>query len=208
MTAFVYGATGLVGQTLLRLLLDDSDYTQVHVLARRSVAGLTDHSKVSLIVSDFDAFIASGRVPAVDHVFSALGTTIKVAGSREAFRKVDFEYVVEVAKMASNSGVSRFVLVSALGADRKSFFFYNRVKGEVESAVSEIGFESTVILRPSLIVGEREQVRRTEQIWESVLKFVPKNYRPVQALDIAACMIREAKGDAHTGGVILSRHIA
>lgn len=198
MQAFIYGATGLVGGEVVQQLLADDFYSYLHVLARKPVELIQTHPNASLIRSDFDDFIHDGRVPEVDHVFCALGTTIGQAGSQEAFRRVDFRYVVEIGRMTREAGASTFVLVSALGSNSNSMFFYNRVKGDVENAVREIGFESTIILRPSLISGDRGDRRIGERLAKPVANLLPRRYRAVPATEIASCMVREARR-AETG---------
>jgi uncharacterized protein YbjT (DUF2867 family) len=192
--AFIYGATGLVGRECLGLLISDSRYSDIHVLARHPPTETGEHERAIYHVADFDDFISSGQMPAVDHVFCALGTTIKTAGSKEAFRTVDYTYVHEIARMAKDAGASCFVLVSAVGADPNSIFFYNRVKGEVEQAVLDLGFQSVILVRPSLITGARDQPRLGERLMSPLLRAAPGNYRPVAARDIANCMVRVASG--------------
>lgn len=193
-TALLAGATGLVGRELVRQIREAPHYRQLHVLLRRPVSELEGLPKVQTHQVDFDALPA---LPAVDDVFIALGTTIKAAGSQEAFRRVDFDYVVAVARAAHAAGAKRLGLVSALGADAKSRVFYNRVKGEAEQAVSEVGYESVVIAQPSLLLGDREALgqpaRRGEVVARRVLgplsKLIPSSVRPVAASAVAGALI-------------------
>ena len=141
------------------------------------------------------------KLPPVDDVFIALGTTIKVAGSSSAFRAVDFDAVVAVARAARSAGALRLGVVSAMGADSQSKFFYNRVKGEMESAVATLGFDAVVIARPSLLAGDRgpllQSTRPAEKIalWAFGLfkPFVPANYRPVDASEVAHALVNALK---------------
>jgi uncharacterized protein YbjT (DUF2867 family) len=145
------------------------------------------------VTDSFSEFTA----PAVDDVFIALGTTIKVAGGREAFRSIDFDAVVAVARAARAAGATRLGVVSAMGADSRSPVFYNRVKGEMEDAVKGLGFETVVIARPSLLAGDRtslKQAQRPGEKWAlgamTLFKpLIPNNYRAIPAADVAAALI-------------------
>jgi len=189
------GATGLVGRELAAGLALNAEYDPVHVLVRREVPELTSMPKFVLHVVSFDAL---PPLPAVDDVYIALGTTIKVAGSQEAFRRVDHDYVVAVARAARSGGARRLGVVSALGADAKSRIFYNRVKGEMQAAVSGLGYDSVVIAQPSLLLGDRGalgQPARSGEVWsrrlfEPVSGLVPAKVRPVRASAVAAALIR------------------
>ncbi|MGH8568850.1 MAG: oxidoreductase [Gammaproteobacteria bacterium] len=202
-TALVAGATGLVGGHCLELLLQDDAWEQVAVLGRWEIG--TTHRKLVQRVVDFDRLAELGDVPRVDDVFCCLGTTMKDAGSEEAFRRVDFTYVHEFARLASRHRAGQFLLVSALGANSRSRVFYNRVKGEVEDAVRELPFDGVHIFRPSLLVGERRESRPGERL--AILAgralgfmFVGPlgRHRPIAARAVAAAMIHTAK-DATRG---------
>ncbi len=202
-TALLLGATGLVGGHCLELLLQDNAWEQVAVLGRREIG--TTHRKLVQRVVDFDRLAELDDVPRVDHVFCCLGTTMKHAGSEAAFRTVDFTYVQELAQLASRHRAGQFLLVSALGADRRSSIFYSRVKGEVEDAVRKLPFDGVHIFRPSLLLGERQESRPGERL--AILAgralgfmFVGPlgRYRPIAARAVAAAMIRTAK-DATRG---------
>lgn len=164
-TALIAGATGLVGSHLLDALLDDPAFERVVAVGRR--ASERAHPKLSNAVVDF-ARLDAAALPEATDAFCALGTTIKKAGSREAFRAVDFDAVVAFAKAAQARGARRFYVVTALGADPRSLVFYNRVKGEVEEALRALGFDSLVIARPSLLLGERGEKRLGERLAISV----------------------------------------
>lgn len=192
-TALVAGATGLVGRAILQGLLADPSVASVHVLARRAPA--LDHPKLRLQLVDFTALPA---LPAVDEAYLALGTTIKVAGSQAAFRAVDFEANLAVARAAQAAGARRVGLVSAMGADARSSIFYNRVKGELEDALACLPFEALVVARPSLLVGDRSMLgqpeRRGEKIGLRVSRWIgpliPANLRPIRAEDVARALLR------------------
>lgn len=194
------GATGLVGGHCLTKLLADGEVGQVTVLARRTLA--RTHPKLTVHVVDFDHLRDVAPAVAADVVFCCLGTTHRAAGSPEAFAKVDHIYVVELARWAAARAVSRFVLVSAVGADPASPVFYHRVKGRAEAAVSELPFKAVHLLRPSLLLGERSEPRPAEDwskplapLWSWFLWGPLGRYRPVAAEAVAAKMVELAKSD-------------
>lgn len=192
-TALLAGATGLVGREILRGLLADDGVAAVHALARRPLS-LT-HPKLTVHLVDFASLPA---LPPADEVYLALGTTIQVAGSQDAFRAVDYAANLAVARAARAAGARRLGLVSAMGADAGSRVFYSRVKGELEQALRGLGFEGVAIARPSMLAGEREAlgqpVRSGEQLALKVTRWlgpvIPRNYRSIQAKDVAAALLR------------------
>ena len=194
-TALIAGATGLVGRALLPALQASPVYRHVHVLVRRAPAGVAADARLSLHVVDF-AHLPQ-PLPAVDDVYIALGTTIKVAGSEAAFRAVDFDFVVNSARAARAAGATRLAVVSALGADANSRVFYNRVKGEMQVAIAQLGFSSIVIAQPSLLVGDRAalgQPVRAGEVWITRLLnpwmgLVPRSVRPIRASAVANALI-------------------
>jgi uncharacterized protein YbjT (DUF2867 family) len=133
----------------------------------------------------------------VDDVFITLGTTIEVAGSQAAFRQVDFDFVVNTARAARAAGATRLAVVSSLGADAKSRVFYNRVKGEMEAAITQLGYKSVVIAQPSLLLGDRAklgQPARSGEVWAARLLgplrwMVPKRVRPIHARAVASALL-------------------
>jgi uncharacterized protein YbjT (DUF2867 family) len=198
-TSIVAGATGLVGHALVEALLADGGVGAVHVLVRterldwRKRNGLTQH------VVDYRARLPV--LPTVDDAYGCLGTTIKVAGSQEAFRAVDFDAALAFARAAQAAGATRFGLVSALGADAKSGIFYNRVKGEAEQAIAALGFESMVIARPSLLLGDRTalgQPTRPGERFAAALSvplgwLMPRGVRPIEAATVARALMRSVQ---------------
>jgi uncharacterized protein YbjT (DUF2867 family) len=194
-TALVAGATGLVGRALLPLLEESPVYTSVHVLLRRAAIGIEANPKLLFHTVAF-AHLPQ-PFPAADDVYIALGTTIKVAGSQEAFRHVDFDYVVDTARAARAAGARRLAVVSALGADAGSRVFYNRVKGEMQDAIATLGYESVVIAQPSLLVGDRAslgQPVRSGEVWATrllgpVMDWVPRGVRPIAASVVAQALL-------------------
>jgi uncharacterized protein YbjT (DUF2867 family) len=191
-TAILAGATGLVGGECLRQLLASDAYSRVTVVTRRDLGAAARHAKVRQILTDFDGLGAIRKQLQADHVFCALGTTIRKAGSQEKFRQVDYDYPLRLAQLARMNEAQHFSIVSALGADRKSRVFYSRVKGEVEQALRAMDWPSLCIVRPSVIAGERPESRPLERLAEHALRFAPAKWRPVAAADIAAAMIGTA----------------
>jgi uncharacterized protein YbjT (DUF2867 family) len=192
--ALLAGATGLIGRALLPLLLANPAYGRVHVLLRRPASGIEAHPHLQAHVVDFKQLTA---LPKADDVYIALGTTIKVAGSEAAFRQVDFDFVVETARAARAAGAQRLAVVSALGADAGSRVFYNRVKGEMQDAVVQLGYANVTLAQPSLLVGDRAalgQPVRAGEVWATrllgpVMGLVPRSVRPIAARDVAAALI-------------------
>ena len=190
--ALVAGATGLVGQAVLKLLLADALYSVVHVVGRR--APTVQHPK---LVAHISGLLSDWPCPAVDDVFIALGTTIKVAGSQAAFKAIDGDAVVAIASAAKAAGATRLAVVSAMGASAQSGVFYNQVKGKMEDAVSQLGFETLVIARPSLLAGDRGALRQPERMAEklSLVAFkwlkplIPANYQSINASSVAKAMV-------------------
>lgn len=203
----VAGATGLVGRALLGLL--DGRAERVDVVARRRLAEWTERPALHVhLVADFAALPA---LPPLDDCYIALGTTIKVAGSQAAFRAVDFDAVVAVARAARAAGASRLGLVSALGADARSPVFYNRVKGQAEDAVGALGYASVAIARPSLIAGDRASLGQADRPGEGFAlramrglgAWVPASFRPIDDRAVAAALVA-AVGEGRPGVRVLS----
>jgi uncharacterized protein YbjT (DUF2867 family) len=204
----VAGATGLVGQEILQGLLADDSVAAVHTLGRRELP--MQHPR--LIQHQLPTPPDPGpALPHIDEAFIALGTTIKAAGGQEAFRAVDLDTVLAVANAAQAAGATRLGVVSAMGADARSRVFYSRVKGEMEEALTALGFDTLVIARPSLLVGDREALgqpsRRGEEFglrvsgWLAPL--IPENYRPVHAKAVARALLKAVPA-THGRRVMLS----
>jgi uncharacterized protein YbjT (DUF2867 family) len=211
-TALVAGATGLVGRQLVGQLLDNPEHVEVVALVRRPL-GMT-HRKLRELVIDFDR-LGELELPRVDDIYCALGTTIKTAGSQEAFRRVDFTYVHELARAGVRAGARQLLVVSSAGADAGSRIFYSRTKGEMEAAVSVEAYESVHIFRPSILVGDRAESRPGERIgigMMSALSFLMigplRKYRPIEAAQVARAMIRTALRGARGVHVYESDEVA
>lgn len=197
--ALIAGASGLVGGLLLERLLRAPLYEQVVAVTRRPLT--IKHPKLHEIVGELDDVEAKVRAAGFKptDAFCTLGTTIKRAGSQAAFRKVDFDYVVGFARAAKAAGAKRFLLVTAVGSSARSAIFYSRVKGEVEEAVSAIGFEATHIFRPSMLMGQRDDTRPSESIAKALTPYLnpfligpAAIYKGIDADTVAAAMAAAA----------------
>ncbi len=191
--ALIAGASGLVGAQCLRLLLADDRCAAVRSLVRRP--GDIAHPKLQESVVDFDRLQPSD-VGDPDDVYCCLGATLKMAGSREAFRKIDYHYCLEIARLASQNGARRFALVSSVSADPNSPNFYLRVKGDLEAALATLGFETLALLRPSFLLGDRPERRRAERIGILAAKALTplligplRKYRPIEAAAVARAAV-------------------
>jgi uncharacterized protein YbjT (DUF2867 family) len=197
-TALVFGATGLVGESLINQLLSAADYSSIYAIARSPLS--VKHEKLKVMLSELGNLSNVELTDKIDDVFCCLGTTIKKAGTREAFEKVDYTFVLNAAKFGLKREAKAFLVVSAIGADAKSKFAYNRVKGKMEMDVIELAYPSTHIFRPSLLVGNRKEYRFGEKVGEFFLTlFQPimignwRKYRKVHVDNVAGAMIRAAK---------------
>ncbi|PKL37428.1 MAG: oxidoreductase [Spirochaetae bacterium HGW-Spirochaetae-1] len=201
--ALILGASGLVGGNLLELLLDSGEYETVAALVRKPVG--KSHGKLREYIVDFNRLEDFVELFRVDDIYCCLGTTIKQAKTRENFRRVDYTYVVEAARLGSRMGARQFLVVTALGADARSKIFYNRVKGEVERDVSSLPFGSVHIFRPSLLLGDRGEKRPGEAagtvlygIFSFIFSGPLRKYRAIQAATVARAMI-SAAGEGLSG---------
>jgi uncharacterized protein YbjT (DUF2867 family) len=198
-TALIAGSTGLIGTSLLSMLLPSPRYQKIIALTRRE---LPAHPKLVQIKTDLSSLKTLGQNLSADEVFCALGTTMAKAGSKEKFYEADFEYPYELARITRQNGATQFLIVTALGANKTSRFFYNRVKGEVEDAITRLDFPSLHIFRPSLLLGNRSERRMGEDFSKIFFKafgfLVPRKYKAIQANDVATAMVtaaeREEKG--------------
>jgi uncharacterized protein YbjT (DUF2867 family) len=195
--ALIAGASGLVGSELLKLLLDSEKYDKVLIIGRKPIPII--HPKATFVKVDFNTIDSFTPPFMVNDVYCALGTTIKQAGSQEAFRKVDMDYVVGLGKYCEKQKAERFLVISAMGADANSRIFYNKVKGEMETAIQQLNIPAVFIFRPSLLMGKREEFRfgeRFAQVMMGALGFLFmgsfKKYKPIKALTVAKSMVRAA----------------
>jgi uncharacterized protein YbjT (DUF2867 family) len=201
-TAVVLGATGLIGQQLLQILLNDNTFTEIRALVRSKLP--FSHDKLRAVVVDFnDQAAFRNAIGQGDCVFCCIGTTMKkVKGDKEAYRKVDYDIAVNAGQYAIAQGFSQYALVSAIGANAGSSNFYLRLKGEVENAIAAMPFRSTHIFRPSVLLGERKEQRTGESIAQSLMSALSflligsaKKYKPIQGKEVAAAMVAAIKSE-------------
>lgn len=192
--ALIVGASGLVGGHCLRLLLNSERYSQVISVGRRDLPLI--HPKLDQKVVDFDNLKKYSTELAADDVYCCLGTTIKKAGTKEKFSKVDYTYVVELAKIAASKNTIQFLVVSAMGANPNSMIFYNKVKGEMERDIQLENFRAVHIFRPSLLLGEREEQRTGEELASKIMQPLSnimvgplRKYKPILGEDVAKAML-------------------
>ena len=205
-TVLLAGATGLIGSQILQGLVRDDDVVEVRLLLRRPLDRALVGPKVRELVVDYDALNAHPEWFRVDQIFSALGTTIRQAGSEEAFRRVDRDYPFVLAQLAHAQGARHFLLVSSAGADARSRLFYSRVKGEAEDAVRRVGYESLTIARPSFLLGPRKELRVGEIVMKRLAYLLPASMKPVQSRKVASALVRAAREDRP--GVVILDNIA
>ncbi|HYG03330.1 MAG TPA: oxidoreductase [Chryseosolibacter sp.] len=196
-TALIAGSTGLVGRNLLSLILSDERYASVVAVTRKDLG--ISHRKLVQVKTDLSTLAENSSALKCDDVFCCLGTTMAKAGSKEKFREADFDYPARLGSLTKSQGASKYFLVSALGADAASSIFYNKVKGETEAAIREIGFPSLHIFRPSLLLGERNESRPGEEAAKVFFRLfgflVPSKYKGIRALTVAKAMVHFAHDD-------------
>lgn len=195
-TAIIAGASGLIGQSLIQMLLNSKDYGQVIALVRKPLG--IQHDKLKELTVNFDHLADMEDFPQADDIFCTLGTTIKKAGSQDAFYKVDYTYPMDLAKRALKSGANRFFLVTALGSNMNSRNFYSRVKGELEDKISFLNYRTIYIFKPSLLRGDRKESRPGEKFGQLITRIIPfigpwKKYRPIHVDKVADAMMKVAK---------------
>lgn len=192
-SAIVVGATGLVGSALIKLLCESEEYISVVAIARRKLD--YEHPKLTVKVRSFDQ-LEEKDIDFAHEIFCCLGTTIKKAGSRKEFEKVDVSYPLQVVSLAKKCGIMHFIVVSAMGAKENSAIYYNRVKGKLEQELMALELPQLSIVRPSLLVGDRNEFRFGEKIGEWMLKILNpiligpvKKYRSIEATQVALAMM-------------------
>ncbi|MFT4645006.1 MAG: hypothetical protein ACI8ZX_001417 [Planctomycetota bacterium] len=187
MKCIIVGSTGLIGNHLLQNLIEDQTFEEIIILVRRETQ--ISSPKVKQIVFDFDDLTSYSKLNGTDVIFCCLGTTIKVAGSKENFRKVDFQYPLNMAKLVPSK---QYLLVSAMGANKNSNIFYSKTKGELEDELKKLNFTSLNIFRPSQLTGNRKEIRQGEIVSEKLMNlfsfFIPKKYQLIEAETVAKAM--------------------
>jgi uncharacterized protein YbjT (DUF2867 family) len=207
--ALIAGASGLVGKELLALLLKDAACREVHSLVRRP-SGLKHDKLREHVVNFAKLHAAPPTLPKMDEVYICLGTTIKVAGSEAAFKAVDFDAVVAVARVGIAQSATKLGVISAMGSSPKSSVFYSRTKGEMEEAVSQLGYSNVTIARPSFLAGDRESLNQASRPGEKIAlvamnifnPLIPRNYKAVQASDVARALLSSVR-EGQTGKRVL-----
>jgi uncharacterized protein YbjT (DUF2867 family) len=196
MHALVLGGTGASGQEIVKLLLNDSHFSRISIFVRRKVD--IEHEKLDIHQIDFSRLNEYKDLVKGDILFSALGTTKSDAGSKEKQYLVDYTYQYEFAKMASDNGVPHYSLISSLGANKHSLFFYSKIKGELEESVKLLPFNTIQIFQPPSLIRQKELMRTAEKL--SVKFFIRltalgvlKSLKPLNVKDLALKMIKEAK---------------
>ena len=197
-TALIIGSTGLIGSELLNLLLDSNDYLKVITFVKRDTG--IKHPKLTQHIINFDKPETYKDLVAGDDFFCTIGTTIKKAGSKEAFRKVDFEYPRQFAAFALQNKVKQFLTISSLGADAKSGNFYLKTKGEIQDFLKDCNFESVSVLQPSLLLGNRTEFRLGEKVGAFFMKTLSflflgnlKKYKPIEGKTVAKALLKIAQ---------------
>ena len=191
-TAIVIGATGLVGNELVQQLLKDSRFDKVKVFVRRSMKIV--NNKLEEHIVDFETPDSWKKNVTGDVLYSAMGTTLKAAGSKEAQYEIDYTYQYQVARMAANNNVGQYVLVSAAGSSVDSKIFYSKMKGELERDVKKLPFDTIHIIRPGMLAGERREARSGEKIGIGIMNLVAMipglhRLKPIQGAEVARAMI-------------------
>jgi len=201
------GATGLIGQHLLTLLLKDSEVSSITCISRRPLDIESD--KLTSLVTSLDKLAEHPTAFQSDQLICCLGTTIKTAGSKAAFRQVDYNYVCQAAQLAHQQGATHMQVISAVGADSRSTFFYNKTKGEMEEALKGMGFTGLHIIRPSLLLGERTERRLAEDLSKPFSRALSpllighlKRYQPISGADVAKKMLSICKQPSQGVNVI------
>lgn len=211
-TALIAGASGLVGSELLKLLIENDAYETIHLLSRKPLE--IQSPKIVEDIINFENLDKFEPNIKIDHVFCTLGTTIKKAKTKKNFRRVDYDYVLELGKKAKRWNVEKFLMVSSLGARAKSRIFYSRVKGEIEQALTDLVLNQLFIFRPSLLLGNRKEHRAGEKTAIKVYKVIDplffgpfKKYKGIKAKQVAKAMMNTALNNTDHFKIIESDEI-
>ena len=204
-TAVIIGATGVVGRVILNEILSDEYYDRIYILGRSSISKLPDEERLTKIIIDFENIDFDMDILENADVFASLGTTLKIAGSKENQRKIDVDYTVNFAKLCEGK-VRSFNVVSAMGANSKSKSFYTSLKGELEDKLKEMNIGVLRIFRPSLLISKREDKRILEEVFFKIspilkvlLKGKLKKYSPIEASLLGKVIVRFATENKNEG---------
>lgn len=197
-SALLFGASGLVGGELLQCLLEADEYDRVIIIVRRDLG--VSHPKLQQVISNFSDLTLHADIFAVNDVFCCLGTTVKKTPDQNEYKKIDVDYPLEIARLAKENQVQNYLIVSAMGADKHSRFFYNRLKGLLEDELMKIGLPGLHIFRPSLLNGARKEFRSGEKaaiVLSRIFIFLfvgpLRKYRPISATAVARGMYAAAQ---------------
>lgn len=201
-TVWLVGATGLVGRETLKVLLADASVSRVVAWVRKPTG--VQHTKLTERVIDFEQLDAAYAGERADAAICCLGTTIKVAGSQQQFKRVDHDYPLAFARAGLAAGAKQMAVVTAMGSSAKSSIFYNRVKGELEEALAALSFEALAIARPSLLIGERAESRLGEKLFAPLSKLLPARYKGIEGKTVARALLTLLKEPTSGKRVVLS----
>lgn len=198
-SATVFGATGLVGKQLVEQLAENDAYEKILVANRRKID--YENDKITSMVIDFNRLEDYASLFEVNHLFICLGTTIKKAGSKENFKKVDFELPKEISKLSAKYSVDKVLMISSIGANAKSSNFYTKTKGEAEEVLKEVLGDKAFIVRPSMLLGDRKEFRFGEEVGKVIVKalsfLIPKKYKGIYDYEVARAMIKIAQSQTN-----------
>jgi uncharacterized protein YbjT (DUF2867 family) len=207
--ALLAGTTGLIGSQVLDLLLESNDYEKVIAISRKPLD--KTHPKLNNLVCELNQLQNHASELKADDAFCCLGTTMKNAKTKEAFRAVDYDAPLALAKISKENGAKKYLIISALGANKDSGIFYNKVKGEVEEAIAQVGFVSLHIFQPSLLTGSRTEQRTGEeaaQVFYKIFGFlIPRKYASIESIKVARAMVAFAKEEKKGRFVHSSREL-
>ncbi|HWV72255.1 MAG TPA: NAD-dependent epimerase/dehydratase family protein [Pseudosphingobacterium sp.] len=212
MTALIYGATGLIGSQLLSLLIEGSDYQKVIIYTRKKIN--IENNKVKIIIDELNAIKKYKNDLKADHVFCCLGTTRKKTPDKKEYYKIDHDYPLTAAAIAIENSCKHFHLVSSIGANKESLFFYTKTKGKLENDISFLPFDSINIYRPSLLLGARREKRNAENISAKILNILNpaligplRKYKSIQALTVARAMYNQSLNNAKGINIFLPEEL-
>ena len=194
-SVLVIGSTGLVGSECVRLLSADPTCTRIVALTRNPATIFPGSAKLEIKVVDFDNLEKHKDLFAVDQIICALGTTMRKTPSEDDYRKIDYGYPMDAARYGLDNGATHYLVVTAIGANAKSRIFYNRLKGELEDVLTVLDYRSLTIARPSVLIGDRVEVRLSEKLALKLGFLTPRKYKPVAGSSVAKALVNSARED-------------